>query len=170
MLSTLNLDPASITACVNDLLGRSTAAKVRSIACERVGDDVRLTLNGVITGLSVFGMAVPPIDADVLLRGRSDPTSNVLTLTWSIERVAGIPAMAAKVVGKPTLAKFLCDALGARWGLDRALSANDAGDLLLDPSLITIPGCAHLHVTGITLPSADGYVLKADFAWGRTSS
>ena len=164
MLSSLHLDPATLTAFVNDLLGRSTTAKVRSIACVREADQVRLTLNGIQTGLSVFGMDLPAIDAELLLRGLTD-AEGVLRLTWSVERVVGIPAMAAKLVGKPALAKMLRDAVGTSWGLDAALTADEAGDLLLNLSLLRISGCANLRIREIFIPAADGYVLKADFTW-----
>lgn len=162
MPSTLLLDPASVTACVNDLLGRNQGA-VRAITCIRDGAQARLTLLGVRTGLSVFGMAVPPIDAELLVQGTF--ADGRLRLTWSVERVEGIPAMAAKLVGKPALAKLLRDALGARWGLDQALTADEAGDLLLDPALVRIPGCAGLRIHALALPGPDGYVLKADVGW-----
>jgi len=166
MLSSVLLDPATITAFVNDMLGRSANSKVRSIACARDGNQVRVNLNGVQTGLSVFGMAVPALDAELVIRGTTG-SKGVVTMIWSIERVVGIPAMAAKLVGKPALAKMLRDALGTSWGIDRALTADDSGDLLLDPSLLNIPGCANLRIRGLALPGADGYVLKADFTWGK---
>lgn len=165
MLSSVLLDSVTITAFVNDLLGRSANAKVRTVACAREGDRVRVSLHGVQTGLSVFGMAVPALDAELLVRG-STAANGGLTLNWEVERVVGIPAMAAKLVGKPALAKMLRDAVGSRWGLDRALTADDAGDLLLDPSLMNIPGCAPLRIRALALPGADGYVLKVDFTWG----
>ena len=164
MLSSILLDPATVTAFVNDLLGRSANSKVRSILCLRDNDHVRVTLLGVQTGLSVFGMTLPALDVELLLRGTTG-AKGVLTLSWTVERVVGIPAMAAKLVGKPALAKMLRDALGMHWGLERALTADPAGDLLLDPSLVNIPGCAGLRIGGLALPSADGYVLKADLTW-----
>lgn len=165
MNSSVLLDSDTITAFVNDLLGRSANSKVRSIACAREGDQVRISLHGVQTGLSVFGMAVPALDAELLVRGTTS-AKGALTFTWSVERVVGIPAMAAKLVGKPALAKMLREAVGTSWGLDRALTADDAGDLLLDPSRMKIPGCAALRIRSLMLPGADGYVLKADFTWG----
>lgn len=164
MHSSLHLDPASVTATVNDLLGRSTTAKARSITCVRETDQVRLSIHGIQTGVSVFGMTLPAIDAELLMRGLTD-AEGVLRLTWSVERVVGIPAMAAKLVGKPALAKMLRDAVGTTWGLDTALTADEAGDLLLDLALLRIPGCANLRIRELFIPAADGYVLKADFSW-----
>ncbi len=164
MHSSLHLNPATVTAAVNDLLGRSTTAKARSITCVREADQVRLSINGIQTGVSVFGMALPAIDAELLVRGLTD-AEGVLRLTWSVERVVGIPAMAAKLVGKPALAKMLRDAVGATWGLDAALTADEAGDLLLTLSLLRIPICANLQIRDIFIPATDGYVLKIDFSW-----
>ncbi len=165
MPSVLQLDPATVTACVNDLLARSPAAAIRSIACTKAGTQMRVSLLGVRTGLSVFGMAVPPIDADVLLHGEF--SAGRLRLSWSIERVVGIPAMAAKLVGKPALAKMLRDALGTRWGMDQALTADDAGDLVLDPAHLRIPGCAGLRIVSLAVPGGDGFALTAEWAWGK---
>ncbi len=164
MPSSLHLDPVTITDFVNDLLGRSAHPKIRAIACVREADQVRVTLKGVETGLTVFGMALPAIDAEVLMRGTT--TKDVLHLTWSVEGVVGIPAMAAKLVGKPTLAKMLRDAVGSHWGLDQALSADEGGDLLLTLSLMRIPGCAGLRINALKLPAGDVHVLTADFSWG----
>ena len=164
MPNSLHLDPGTITAFVNDLLGRSTHPKIRTIACVREADQVRVTLKGVETGLTVFGMTLPAIDAEVLMRGIT--TKDILHLAWSVEGVVGIPAMATKLVGKPALAKMLRDALGNHWGLDQALRVDESGDLLLTLSLMRIPACAGLRISALTLPAGDVHALTADFSWG----
>ncbi len=163
-MATLAFDAATLTALVNDLLALSPTAAVRSIAVARVAERVRLTLTGVRTGLSVFGMAVPPIDADLLMAGTWG--NNRLHLAWELEAVRGIPPMAAKLVGKPTLAKLLVDALGGRWGLDKALKVDADGNLLLDPAKVAVPGWNGLRVGSLALPDDDAYVVRADFTWG----
>lgn len=162
-MATLAFDAATLTALVNNLLALSPTAAVRSIAVERVVGKVRLTLTGVRTGLTVFGMAVPPIDADLLMTGVWK--DGRLLLDWELEAVRGIPPMAAKLVGKPTLAKLLVDALGGRWGLDKALSVDTEGNLLLDPAQVAIPGWNGLRIGALALPDGDAYVVRADFSW-----
>ena len=162
-MSLLAFDAATLTALVNDLLASSHQAKVQAIAVVRVGDRVRLTLSGVRTGLTVFGMAVPPIDADLLLQGVW--AEGRLTLVWEVEALRGVPAMAAKVVGKPALAKIIREALGDRWGCGQALSATESGDLVVEPGKLQIPGWRGLVLRSLSLPGPDAYVVSADFAW-----
>ena len=162
-MSALSFDAATLTALVNGLLARRADGPIRAIACARVGSQARLTLSGVRTGLSVFGMALPLLDADLLLSGAME--SGRLVVRWELEAVRGIPPMAAKLVGKPALAKLLGDALGSCWGLDRALSADAAGDLLLDPKLLVIPGWESLTVAALSIPGADDYVVTTAFTW-----
>lgn len=162
-MATLAFDAPTLAALVNDLLALSPTAAVRSIAIARLGEHVRLTLTGVRTGLSVFGMAVPPIDADLLMVGSWD--KGRLQLAWELEAVRGIPPMAAKLVGKPTLAKLLVDALGGRWGLDKALAVDAEGNLLLDPKKVAVPGWNGLRISGLGLPDGDTYVVRVDFTW-----
>lgn len=162
-MATLAFDAPTLTALVNNLLAQSEKAAVRSVAVERVAEKVRLTLAGVRTGLSVFGMVVPPIDADLVMAGTWN--DGRLLLIWELEAVRGIPPMAAKLVGKPTLAKLLVDALGGRWGLDKALVVDSAGNLLLDPAQVAIPGWNGLRIGSLALPDGDAYVVRADFSW-----
>jgi hypothetical protein len=162
-MSKLSCDAATLVTWVNGLLAAQAKPAVRSIALARVGEQVRLTLVGVQTGLSVFGMTVPPLDVDLLLRGTW--ANGKLALVWEAEAVRGIPPMAAKLVGKPALAKLLLQALGARWGLDRALTADPTGDLALDPALLRIPGWERLQVAGAAVPDGDAYVLSVEFGW-----
>ncbi len=162
-MSLLAFDAATLTAVVNDLLAHSQQAKVQAIAIARVGARVRLTLSGVRTGLTVFGLAVPPIDADLLLHGVW--ADGRLALVWEVETLRGVPAMAAKVIGKPALAKIVREALGDRWGCAQALNATDSGDLVIDPSRLVIPGWNGLKLRALALPGADTYVVSADFSW-----
>lgn len=162
-MATLAFDAPTLTGLVNGLLAGSPSPAVKSIAVERVAERVRLTLAGVRTGLTVFGMAVPPIDADLLMAGTWG--DGRLLLNWELEAVRGIPPMAAKLLGKPALAKLLVDALGGRWGLDRALAVDGDGNLLLDPAQVAIPGWNGLRIGALALPDGDAYVVRADFAW-----
>ena len=136
---------------------------IREITCARVDDQVHLTLSGVRTGLSVFGMAVPPIDADVVLTGVME--DGRLVMRWELAAVRGIPSMAAKLISKPTLAKLVIDALGGRWGCDRALSADAAGDLLVEVTQLAIPGWTNLRISSLQLPGNDNYVVTTAFSW-----
>ena len=161
-MSSIDLDGATLTMAVNRLLALKPDGPVTAIDCARVGKHTRLTLSGVRTGMKVFGMAIPPLDADLLLTGTWQ--ADRLRLTWELEAVRGIPPMAAKLVGRPTLAKLLVDALGGRWGLDRALSAEPDGDLVLLPGLLVIPGWTGLRVDTLALPgNGDEYVVSARF-------
>ena len=162
-MSKLSCDVATLVAWVNGLLASQAKPLVKSIALTQVEQQVRLTLTGVQTGLSVFGMAIPPLDADLLLRGQWD--EGRLLLVWEAEAVRGIPPLAAKLVGKPALAKMLTQALGARWGLEHALTVDAKGDLLLDPTLLRIPGWERLRVVSVALPDGDAYVMSVDFSW-----
>jgi hypothetical protein len=88
-----------------------------------------------------------------------------LQLTWELETIRGVPPMAAKLLGKPMLAKLLRDQLGTRWGLERALTADAGGDFVLDPSLLSLPGCTGLTIQSLELSGADDYVVKMSAIW-----
>jgi hypothetical protein len=163
MPSLIQLDAASLTAWINRLLAKAAKRTVTSIAIAPVEGRVRLTLSGVNTGLKVFGMEVPPIDADLLLLGTWSEAR--LHLSWELEAVRGVPPLAAKLLGKPMLAKLLREQLGARWGLDRALAVDEHGNMMLDPSQLALPGCAGLCMQTLTLSGADDYVVKMTVAW-----
>ena len=163
MPSLIQLDAASLTAWINRLLANAAKRTVTSIAIAAVEGRVRLTLSGVSTGLKVFGIEVPPIDADLLLLGTWGAAG--LQLTWELETVRGVPPLAATLLGKPMLAKLLRDQLGTRWGLDRALSTDANGDFLLDPSLLALPGCTGLSIQTLNLSGADDYVVKMSAVW-----
>ena len=163
MPSLIQLDAASLTAWINRLLANAAKRTVTSIAIAAVEGRVRLTLSGVNTGLKVFGMEVPPIDADLLLLGTWSEAG--LQLSWELEAVRGVPPLAAKLLGKPMLAKLLRDQLGTRWGLDRALTTDDQGDFVLDPSLLVLPGCTGLSIQTLTLSGTDNYVVKMTALW-----
>jgi hypothetical protein len=163
MPSLIHLDATSLSAWINRLLAGAAKRTVTSIAIQTVNGRVRLTLSGVNTGLKVFGMDVPPIDADLLLLGSW--SGQKLQLTWELEAIRGVPPMAAKLLGKPMLAKLLRDQLGTRWGLDRALTAEPSGDFVLDPSFLALPGCAGLKIHSLELSGADDYVVKMTAAW-----
>ena len=88
-----------------------------------------------------------------------------MVIRWELEAVRGIPPMAAKLVGKPTLAKLLIDALGGRWGCDGALSADPAGDLLVEVTRLAIPGWSNVRISSLTIPGNDDYVVTTAFSW-----
>jgi hypothetical protein len=163
-------DATSTAALLTRVLGTSPQRRVQSIAIEHAGSQVRLTLRGVRTGLSLFGATVPPIDARLLLH--SEPLSDQrITIRWAIEHLDGVPTMAASLVGKATIAGFLLDALRtadpvATWRIADALTLgtpSDSGDLTLDLSRIEVPWISSARIASVTVPADERHVLG--LAW-----
>src|SRR5580658_1341977 len=117
-MAELVLDPRSLAA----LLTATGPPAFTSAGCTVAGQRLVVRIAGLETGVTLLGRALGRIDAEILLQGRR-ADDRQLDLTWEPGAVAGVPAMAMRMIAIDAMVQPLLRRLLSRLGLEAAVES-----------------------------------------------
>lgn len=159
----LRVDPRELEA----ILTAGGAPRYRAARCS-VSDALDLRIEGLVLGKEVVGVALPAIDVGVRLWAeRLD--DHTVRVRFELGKIAGLPALASRLVPRRLLAAKLVDTLAERLGRPGCAEHESDGSVRVRLDQLGRPDRpwpAALRCAELRVPGRDGAALHARFESG----